>query len=183
MKHLDAIAHYIALLKEYNERVNVYSRRSYDMLDFHVQDSVNLSRLISNKSVTVMDMGSGSGLPSVVLAISNPKNWVVAVESKGKKAAFLNHVGRELGLSNYEVVNMDVREFIAVRKPRPQVVTAKAFTSYAEIQKIIRPLVRPGLSLMIPISKAQCEALSEISGVTFDLTYSEDGFFYVREQY
>ena len=153
------------------------------MLDFHIQDSLNLSKLISNKPLTIMDMGSGSGFPSVIVAISNPKNWVLAVESKSKKAAFLSYVGKELQLPNFEVINMDVREFIAVRKPRPQIVTAKAFTSYEEIQKIIRPLVRPGLTLMVPISKAQYETLSQISGVSFDLTYFQTGFYYVRDQY
>lgn len=183
MKHVDAIARYIELLKAYNERVNVYSRRSYDRLDFHVQDSLYLAQLVSNQPFEVMDMGSGSGFPSVILAIMNPRNQVTAVESKVKKADFLSWVGRELSLENYRVVNQDVREYIARGKPNPHVVTAKAFASYEDISKIIRPLLGKKMRLIVPISKAQYEELAVVPRVSFDLSFSQEGFYYLLNRY
>jgi 16S rRNA (guanine527-N7)-methyltransferase len=92
----DLIDRYIALLKEYNEHTNIYSKKAYDKLDFHIQDCITLANLIGNQTISVVDFGSGSGLPSIIIAISNPNNQVVAVESKSRKSVFCRRLLKSL---------------------------------------------------------------------------------------
>ena len=67
------INHYLDALKTYNVHTNIYSTHAYDRLDFHVQDCLTLAGLIGNDPVRVLDIGSGSGFPAVIIAIKNPK--------------------------------------------------------------------------------------------------------------
>ena len=96
----EKVKRYIELLKEYNEKVNIYSKKAYDKLDFHIQDCINIAKLIGNEKIKVMDVGSGAGLPAVIMAILNHKNEVTAVESKSRKTNFLEIVKKELALDN-----------------------------------------------------------------------------------
>lgn len=108
----ERVASYVNFLLTYNERTNVYSKSAYDKLPFHVQDSITLAFEIGRDLTNgrenrksdvraegggVLDMGSGSGLPSVILACVYPDVPVYAIESKSRKTRFLEYVGREIG--------------------------------------------------------------------------------------
>ena len=179
----DAINRYIELLKEYNETTNIYSKSAYDKLDFHIQDCITLASLIGNPT-TLVDMGSGSGLPSVILAIMHPKCKVIAVESKGRKAAFLNLVKSDLELSNFEVIQEDINQVMRTHKLKPHIITAKAFAPYDKAIEIASKIAAPGCELWIPISQVQHEALSAIPKPGFKLVKVEDtGFFYLKKKW
>ena len=97
---------YVNELLAYNERTNVYSKSAYTHLPFHVHDSVVLGTLIAASAREaggggVLDLGSGSGLPSVVAASVNADLPVWAVESKSRKTRFLKRVARKLDLPLY----------------------------------------------------------------------------------
>ncbi len=152
----DLIDRYIALLKEYNEHTNIYSKKAYDKLDFHIQDCITLASLIGNQTISVVDFGSGSGLPSIILAISNPNNQVVAVESKSRKAVFLSRVVEELNLSNITIINQNLYEWARTVEQPFDVVTAKAFGSIEKIKGIAKHIIKKGQSKMfVPISYDQ----------------------------
>ena len=92
---------YVRELLRYNERTNVYSKSAYEHLPFHVQDSVVLAQHLATQQPSgggVLDLGSGSGLPSVVLACVMPDRPVFAIESKSRKTRFLKQVSRKLEL-------------------------------------------------------------------------------------
>ena len=62
----------------------------------------------------MFDFGSGSGLPSIPMAINNPKNTIYAVESKKqKKSKFLDHVKKQLNLDNLIIINSNIYEWTA----------------------------------------------------------------------
>lgn len=152
----DLIDHYIALLKTYNEHTNIYSKKAYDKLDFHIQDCITLANLIGNQPISVVDFGSGSGFPSIILAISNPNNQVVAVESKSRKAIFLLQVVEVLNLSNITIINQNLYEWVRTVKKPFDVVTAKAFGSIDKIKGIAKHIVKKGQSkVFVPISYDQ----------------------------
>ena len=88
----EKIKTYCEALKVYNQTTNIYSKNAYDKLPFHIQDGVTLATLIGNNKKRVLDIGSGSGLPAVIIAIINPKNHVTAVESKSRKTIFLDQI-------------------------------------------------------------------------------------------
>eukprot|EP01047_Picozoa_sp_COSAG01_P004943 COSAG01_NODE_165_length_23303_cov_269.524953_6_plen_181_part_00 len=155
----EKIQHYIRLLKSYNEHTNIYSKNAYDKLDFHIQDSCVLAGLIENKRCRVLDIGSGSGLPSVIIAICNPENQVRAVESKSRKTKFLEQVKAELNLDNYEVVQANIVEYARTDVLRADVITAKAYASLEKVKQVSKPLRKAKHRIFIPISQAQSQEL------------------------
>ena len=106
---------YVRELLRYNERTNVYSKSAYEHLPFHVQDSVVLAEHLAAQQPSggcggVLDLGSGSGLPSVVLACVMPERPVYAIESKSRKTRFLARIGRALDLPLYSPLTQNVKE-------------------------------------------------------------------------
>lgn len=169
------ITRYIELLKAYNEHTNVYSANAYDRLDFHIQDCLHLAALIGNNPLRVLDIGSGSGFPSVILAICNSKNRVRAVESKSRKTRFLSHVKNELNLTNYEVITCNIVEYARSKAAKAEVITAKAFGSLEKVIKVSGPLRKEKAQIWIPISKAQADAIND----QYARIITRDGFYYV----
>lgn len=177
MKHSSKIDRYISLLKEYNETTNIYSKSAYDRLGFHIDDSLQLAKLIGNSAQRVYDLGSGSGLPSVIIAMANPANEVVAIESKGRKTQFLKSVKTELNLSNYSVVQSDVNEWIRMDPAKADVVTAKAFKPIDRVIPIAERLLNRKGKLLVPISSAQAKLIANMV-TPIDIVSPQDGFFY-----
>ncbi|RAP28511.1 16S rRNA (guanine(527)-N(7))-methyltransferase RsmG [Candidatus Marinamargulisbacteria bacterium SCGC AG-343-D04] len=159
----EKIETYISLLKEYNTHTNIYSEKAYDHLDFHIQDSTTLAHHIENKIQNIFDFGSGSGLPAIPIAITNPKNTVFAIESKSRKTRFLHQVKEELHLKNLQIITQNVFEW----KPQssPHIITAKAFGPLDKIKRICKHLKIKNATIITPISLKQKEALSDSKDV------------------
>ena len=89
----------------------------------------------------LLDVGSGAGLPGVVLAITHPDWAVTCVDTVGKKAAFIRQVGVELGLRNLTATHQRVEEMIA---PAFHIVTSRAFASLLDFVSLTRERLAPG---------------------------------------
>lgn len=177
MKH--STDEYKALLLDANKRLNLYSKSAYSHLDYHIQDSVNIAKLIGSDTQNVVDLGSGSGLPSIPIAISNPNTTIIAVESKAKKRDFLSYAADQLSLSNYSVFEGDARTFLMAHKNPIDFFTAKAFAKWPEVIKIVAQWKRNKATLIIPISKKQKEELpSEQLRLVKEMTVESFGVFY-----
>ena len=99
------LLHYLDLLQRWNATYNLTSvRDSAAMRVQHLHDCLAiigpLRRELGEGARRVLDVGSGGGLPGVVIAALCPKLSVVCVDSVGKKAAFVRQAAFELGLSN-----------------------------------------------------------------------------------
>lgn len=155
----DAVARvqeYVRLLLEYNERTNVYSKSAYEKLPFHVEDSLRLACLVNDRaSRGVLDIGSGSGLPSILIACVSPSLPTYAVESKSRKTRFLARMARELDLPRYVPLTQNVRELYQSWAFDVDVVTAKAFKPLPEVGPIARRCISGHARLLVPISEAQ----------------------------
>lgn len=77
-----------------------------DMLVKHLFDSLTVAKYIKGNST--IDVGTGGGLPGVVLAILYPRHHFTLVDSVGKKIIFLKNVKKTLGLANIEPLNSRV---------------------------------------------------------------------------
>jgi 16S rRNA (guanine527-N7)-methyltransferase len=101
-----------------------------DMLTLHLLDSLSvrapLWRHLQGAAAAVLDVGSGGGLPGVVLAITMPQLQVTCVDAVAKKAAFIRQVAAELRLPNLKAEHARVETLRA--KPW-QVITSRAFAS------------------------------------------------------
>jgi 16S rRNA (guanine527-N7)-methyltransferase len=96
---------YVALIQKWNKVYNLTALRDpADMLTHHLLDSLTavapLTRHTQGRAVRLLDVGSGGGLPGVVLAICMPELDVTCVDTVAKKAAFVQQVAASLKLPN-----------------------------------------------------------------------------------
>ncbi len=95
----------------------------------------------------VGDVGSGAGLPGLVLAIARPEVSFVLIEPMERRIAWLNEQVAELGLGNVEVVRARAEE-ARLESPLDQV-TARAVSAFRKLIPLTAPLVRPGGELVL----------------------------------
>ena len=178
----DKINQYIDLLKEYNETTNIYSKNSYDKLNYHILDSENLGKFVSDSKVHV-DLGSGSGLPAIIIAIkTNCK--VVCIESRLKKRDFLSYAKIALDLTNLHVFDGDVQLFTSrYSGAKINSISAKAFAKPPKLLWYLNLFRGHQISkdtvCWVPISKKQSEILSKYDEI---ISESLDGeiFYYFK---
>ncbi|MBT8448995.1 MAG: 16S rRNA (guanine(527)-N(7))-methyltransferase RsmG [Gammaproteobacteria bacterium] len=98
----DALLDYLALLCRWNKAYNLTAIRDpLEMLHKHVLDSLAIVPHITGKRI--LDVGSGGGIPGIILAIVRPESEYVLLDSNGKKTRFMTQAKIELGLANVEV--------------------------------------------------------------------------------
>ena len=91
---LERLTAYVELLKAWNRRINLVGRDTIgDVWRRHIQDSAQLFPLIPAKARTLVDLGSGAGLPGLILAIMGVPE-VHLIESDQRKAVFLREAVR-----------------------------------------------------------------------------------------
>jgi 16S rRNA (guanine527-N7)-methyltransferase len=91
---------YLSLILRWNARLNLTSLRTEDaILSMHLTESIACARAIPSGVRTLLDFGSGAGLPGIPIALCRPEIAVTLAESQGKKAAFLQEAVRSLGLT------------------------------------------------------------------------------------
>lgn len=90
---------YLSLILRWNSRINLTSIRDEDgILSRHFVESIACARALPAGVATLLDFGSGAGLPGIPIAICRPEIAVTLAESQGRKAAFLQEVVRSLGI-------------------------------------------------------------------------------------
>lgn len=104
---------YLALIQKWNKVYNLTAVRDpQEMLTHHLLDSLTavtpLVRHTGGRPARVLDVGSGGGLPGIVLAICRPELDVSCVDTVGKKAAFIQQVAASLKLSNLHGIHARV---------------------------------------------------------------------------
>lgn len=134
------------LLVEANKTTNLTRITALeDFLYRHLLDSIAVSPLIPNGS-KLADIGSGAGIPAIPLAIARPDLQITAVESVGKKCAFIRSAQESLNLSNLEVVNERSEDL--GRNPdyreKFDTVTARAVAALPVLLELCLPLTKPG---------------------------------------
>jgi 16S rRNA (guanine527-N7)-methyltransferase len=103
---------YLALLARWNNVYNLTAvRNPLEMVTLHLLDSLSVLPYIEGESL--LDVGSGGGLPGIVLAICLPGLQVTTIDAVQKKAIFMRQVKGELGLDNLQVVNARVESYEA----------------------------------------------------------------------
>ena len=91
---------YLSLILRWNARLNLTSIRTVDaILSKHLVESVACARALPDGIASLLDFGSGAGLPGIPIALCRPEIAVTLAESQGKKAAFLQEAVRVLGIS------------------------------------------------------------------------------------
>ena len=120
---------YHALINKWNKVYNLSAIRDpLESIKKHFLDSFSILEFI--KPGLLLDVGSGAGLPGIIIAIMKPKTNVFVIDSVGKKCRFMQTVKTELGLENLTVINNRVESF---NYPESfSQITSRAFASAIE---------------------------------------------------
>ncbi|HEX7338377.1 MAG TPA: 16S rRNA (guanine(527)-N(7))-methyltransferase RsmG [Rhodanobacteraceae bacterium] len=119
---------YLQLLAQWNRTYNLTAVRDpAAMVTRHLLDSLALLPHVTGTSAA--DLGSGAGLPGLVLAIADPARRWLLVDSNGKKARFLRAAVRELGLGHVDVA----QERVEAVDGTFDCITARAFASLPDM--------------------------------------------------
>ncbi len=151
------------LLVEWNERMNLTAITDDEsILSRHFADSLTALRAIpSTPGLTLVDVGTGAGLPGIPLKIARPDLDVTLVDGTGKKVAFCETVIAELGLIGIRVIKGRAEELAHDKHHRAyyKVVIARALAPLPTLVEYLLPLARMnGVCIAMKGSDAQAEA-------------------------
>lgn len=142
----DRLARYAALLLRWNAIHNLTAIDAPDsVLSHHLLDSLSVLRVMSSifgeKAISVLDVGSGGGLPGIPLAVARPDWRVALVDKVEKKVAFLIQARLELGLANVECFHARAEDLSAGPF---DLIVSRAFASLEDFVRVSRHLLAPG---------------------------------------
>lgn len=189
---LNRLARFLDLLLDANTRMNLTAVRDVDAAWMrHVFDALTLLPILQQADARrVADVGSGGGVPGLVLAIVWPQATHLLIESTGKKAAFLRSTADALSLRSVEV-RSERAESLARGPLRESmdVVTSRAVARLPILLELCLPLVREhGHMVTIKGEKAAAEvtesvrALGTLRGAVTDCIRTPTGTVVVIEK-
>ena len=124
------------LYKDWNEKINVISRKDIDNLYLHhVLHSLAIAKAVSFRPGTrILDFGTGGGFPGIPLAILFPETQFKMIDGTGKKIRVVNEVATAIGLENVEAVHLRGEE----EKGKYDFVVSRAVMPLPDLVKIIK---------------------------------------------
>ena len=133
---------YLHLLSQWSRRINLVSRRDWSVLATkHLRQALTMAPVVASiPRQLVMDLGSGAGLPAILLKIALPDSHFVLVESRRKRAHFLREVVRSAELDRIEVVNDRIENLSPVGA---DLVTARAVASPEKLLDLVQRHLAP----------------------------------------
>lgn len=138
---------YVALLLKWNNTINLIGKTTADNVwDRHIIDCLQLVRLIPAHTESLVDLGSGAGLPGLVIACCLPELAVTLVERDHRKAAFLLQAAQTLDLKHVNILAKPIEEMTS----RFDVVTARALTSLSSLCEFAHPLLGVNAICLFP---------------------------------
>lgn len=136
------------LYKEWNDKINVISRKDIDNLyAHHVLHSLAIAQYIRWKPGTqILDFGTGGGFPGIPLAIMFPECNFKMIDGTGKKIKVVNAVAQAIGLKNVEAVHLRGEE----EKGKFDFVVSRAVMPLPDLVKIVRKNIATSQRNVLP---------------------------------
>ena len=152
------LAAYRDLLLRWNARINLISAETAAEIDQrHIADCAQLQPLLPQDG-PIADLGSGAGLPGLVLAIIQPEREIHLVESDKRKAAFLVEASAQLKLP---MVRVHACRVELAKLPPLSAITARALAPLANLLPYADKFLAPGGVAVFPIGKTAEKELTE----------------------
>lgn len=150
---------YLRQLQHWNKAYNLTAIRDIqDMIHLHVLDSLAVHPWLHGE--TLLDVGSGAGLPGIPLALLKPDMRICLLDSNGKKTRFLTQMKAMLALDNVSVVHCRLEHYSATY----DTVVSRAFTSLANFCDLAGPCCNSGgrlLALKGNLHEAELNAIPD----------------------
>ncbi|MEO0511767.1 MAG: 16S rRNA (guanine(527)-N(7))-methyltransferase RsmG [Planctomycetota bacterium] len=199
----DQIGRYLALLLDANARVNLTAIKTPDAAwDRHALDALTLLGVLADcepkgDRLSIADVGTGGGVPGIIIAVARPDADVTLIDATAKKTAFLETAVDALGLTNCRVVTGRAEDLGAFQTPGGRgemrdafdVVVARAVARVAVASELCVPLARElGRVILVKGAKAPEEledakrALYELHAVPLGIVETPTGRLVVIEK-
>lgn len=156
---------YAQMLLKWNKVYNLTAIRNFDeVITHHLLDSLSIVpvyRQLFGDSLSVLDVGSGGGLPAIPLAIMMPNYSVSMCDTVGKKCAFLTQASLTLNLKNTTVINNRVEKVSGIQF---DVISSRAFASLELFTQLTAHLLKDAgcwLAMKGVIPQAEMSELAE----------------------
>ena len=170
---VEKLGMYLAILMYTNTRMNLTAiRDEVEAWDKHIFDALTLVPVLSeiDEGASIVDIGSGGGLPGVPLAIVMPSMWFTLVDATKKKIDYLDQVIDTLGLKNVRAINARAEQLgtdrgertpagrVGAHREHYDVVLARGVGQIAMLAELTVPLLKiGGLVLMTKGQRAEDE--------------------------
>lgn len=153
---------FIDELVKWNKAYNLTAIREPElMLTHHILDSLSLLPFIHGQRC--LDVGTGAGLPGMILALARPDTYWVLLDSKIKKIRFLHHILREFGLNNVEIAHNRVESY-QPDQPFTTIVT-RAFSTLANFAAMTAHLKGDDCHLLAMKGEYPVQELVEVASM------------------
>jgi 16S rRNA (guanine527-N7)-methyltransferase len=138
------------LVMEWNKRINLVSRKKTNIYDLIEDSKLFIDYIDFKEGLEVLDLGTGGGLPGVVIKMHHPEINITLVDSIKKKADALKDIVYKLGLEGTDVVNSRAEDI--AKHPnfnaRFDYIVARSVSTLDNLVKWSRNLVKPGGKLL-----------------------------------
>lgn len=146
---VEQLLKYLNLLEKWNKTYSLTAiTKIQDMVNYHLLDALSILPYLGDivKLHNIIDIGSGMGVPGVVIAICYPELKVTVLDSNSKKTAFLQQVAIELKINNLIVKCLKVQDYAPLEKF--DIVISRAFASSSTFASLTKHLVNASGVLM-----------------------------------
>jgi 16S rRNA (guanine527-N7)-methyltransferase len=149
-----SLLQFLEILLRENEKINLTGIKSLDEgVTKHLVDSLaalTLPALKAGRALQLMDIGSGSGMPGLALALARPEWSVILIEGTKKKARFLEAAAAELGISKRVRVEGERAELLGQGRLRDKadLVSCRALGRLNVVLELALPLLKAGGKLI-----------------------------------
>ena len=143
-EQLSLLWEYMDLVLKTNEKFNLTAIKDEEsFVEKMLFDSALLLNNQNFENQTIVDIGTGAGFPSIVLAILSPSAHIVAIDSTTKKINFIHQFVEEKGLS-VDTVAMRVEDYAKEHREQYSLVTARAVASLRVLLELAVPMLKCG---------------------------------------
>jgi 16S rRNA (guanine527-N7)-methyltransferase len=157
---------YIDLLIKWNKTYNLTSLTTKeDIITTHLLDCLSVVKKIDGQRI--LDVGSGAGLPGLMIALARPTTHLCLIDKVAKKTSFMKQAVLELELSNVEVIHGRVED-LRVKNPFDMIVS-RAFSEVEKFISLTQHLIsKQGAWLIMKSKKIMTEDLKKL-GKSFEV--------------
>lgn len=138
------------LLMEWNQKINLISRKKIDAFDLIEDSKLFLEKINFSEGLKIFDLGTGGGLPGIVIAIHHPEVTLTLVDSIQKKIKVVSDIINRLELTNAKAICARVEEIAMLEEHKFQYdyVTARSVTVLQDLAAWSRNLLKKGGKLI-----------------------------------
>ena len=156
---LDRLERFAALLAEENEKQNLVSSSSLATVwQRHFADSLQLLDYVPRETEPWLDLGSGAGIPGLVLACASPAVEIHLVESRKRRVEWLIRAAAALSLENCRVFGARLE---SVETAPVRVVTARAFAPLGKLLQLSARFSTRDTTWLLPKGRSAAQELAE----------------------